>query len=245
LSSLGRAYPALDEGKVDRIMRKIVGLTLFAMLLVCGIAAASAFAESPLWLVDGVEASAGTASTITGLLTFTDLNTPLGVVSIHCEDSFDGTIGPNGVDEITEILNASGVKIGAELTGTAIICTNVSNCNELSEFWPDGLPWDTQLELSGTNVVDDFTALGTGGEVGFEVRCAVLGVAITDLCGKVLTTSTIEQMEALPASDLLRLVNEEGFLCTLNATETGHLEGEGLIEAGGLVLTVSGDGITD
>jgi hypothetical protein len=225
-------------------MRKLVGLTLFAMLLVCGIAAASAFAESPLWLVDGVEATAGTASTVTGLLTLTDLNTPLGVVEIHCEGSFDGTIGPNGVDEITEVLNNAGVKIGTELTGTALICTNIQNCTELREVWPDGLPWGTQLELSGTNVVDSFTPL-TGTEVGFEARCAVLGVAVTDLCGKVLTTSTIEQMEALPASDLLGLFNEEEFLCTLSNTTSGHVVGEGLLEAGGLVLTISGDSITD
>jgi hypothetical protein len=226
-------------------MRKLVGLTLFAMLLVCGIAAASAFAESPLWLVDGVEAAAGTASTVTGLLTLTDLNTPLGVVEVHCEGSFDGTIGPNGVDEITEVLNTAGTKIGSELTGTPLICANVSNCTELREVWPDGLPWDTQLELSGANVVDSFIALGTGSEVGFEARCAVLGVAVTDLCSKPLTTSTIEQMEALPNSDLLGLFSEEGFLCTLNGTASGHVVGEGLIEAGGLVLTISGDGITD
>jgi hypothetical protein len=122
-------------------MKKIhvVGLAMFAVFAFGAIAASSAFAEDR-WLIDEVAVSTLTSVQTSGTLLFTDLKAPIvGESGIECSFTLDGTVGPAGEDEITEVLTLGGVAWGkdnanSELEGAGALCTNVKNC-------PGALMW--------------------------------------------------------------------------------------------------------
>jgi hypothetical protein len=92
---------------------------------------------------------------------------------------FDGFVGPESLDLITEILDLAGNKIG-ELVGNGLLCLGLGTCveEEDAEWWPLKLPWKTEVELDLTD--------GTAWELFFgtawHVTCLVLGVASTNEC---------------------------------------------------------------
>lgn len=177
----GLGNRALDEGKVDQIMKKfhLIWLALVATVAFGAISAASASAEVALWLINGGDITALTTTTTTGSLNLIN-KTILGNITVLCEGIFDGSVGAEGEDEITKLLSLAGVEIPETLTaGTGLSCivdagSSLCATNELAEVWPMNLPWHTQLLLEGEGYKDE---LGTGSvngkEPGYHVFCTI------------------------------------------------------------------------
>jgi hypothetical protein len=216
---------------------QILGLALFAVFAFGAIAAASAFA-APEWLINGAAVTELTSVETKGSLNLTDTKTALGSVTVKCEGTLDGSVGPAGGDEITEVLNTAGVAI--KLGGTALLCTS-SQCSGTPEVWPENLPWQTQLELVGT-VIRDHIFTSTGGAPGYTSLCTII-LPIEDTCTG-LTSSLIENMGTESPADVLGIFNAESEKgnCSLGGTGTGVITGDGLITTlNGLALAVSGE----
>jgi hypothetical protein len=230
-------------------MRKIyiLGVALFALFAFGGVLASGASAET-VWLVsNALTALKEPAVVEEGLLKINVLNSLLGlVVEYECSGEFDGTIGPDGEDEITKVLDLNLKEIGAlGALGTGLDCTVLSapvictNAAKLLELWPDNLPWGTLIELMAVGEEEflDVIGLVNGNEkeLGFDFECENSGGTFTEgLCEGQLTAVLTNL-----ASDVLGVFLEQDRGCT-EAGTVEHWTGEGLIVlASGLSLQVS------
>ena len=175
--------------------------------------------------------------------------TVLGIkIDVVCSGVFDGSIGPNGADDITELLElTTGTRITNELVETSgILCTNTTNCPE-PLVWAFGLPWLTLTELmvDGTEefFVDLLTSTVAGQAIGYHIVC--MGSGLSDLCTTTeavakLTNEangTVDGEFSEPFTELagLKLAN-----CEMAGNEKGIVEGLGFILlTGGGSLAVS------
>jgi hypothetical protein len=212
---------------------KVLVMALAAVFAFSAVAASSSFAVVPKWFVSGVEAT-GNPVDSEGLLELSDTKAPIvGLSTIHCEGVLIGTVSTEGADLVTEVLTGT-VKVGTELSGTALKCTAVAGCEPGTdiEVWVDNMPWHTQLELVNGVVYDTLFGSGAEKEPGYEVLCLVFGVNVVDLCeGKL--SGVVENM--VGESDVLTTFTEAvetalGQLaqCTLGGAESGVIVGEGL-----------------
>jgi hypothetical protein len=215
-------------------MRKtyLLGLVLVAMLAFSAVSAVTASAEPALWAVDGVSVTSLVPVDTEGLLFLTDLKAPfVGSAEVHCEVGIvlDGSVGPEGEDEVTEVL-LNGVK--SEL----VTCKPIKGCEAGMEVdvLPLGLPWLTQLELMEvggvTLILDKLLNNGTI-EAGYAIDegCLVLGIDTKDSC-KGPTSADIENMPA--ELDVLAIYGEavesEKTVCEVGGVGSGDVAGEGL-----------------
>lgn len=206
------------------MLRKI----LFAMLAVVAfsaVASTGAYAEETLlaeWLEDGASLVSKEPVTVTTNLTLRDKETIAGSAALLCRLVMDGTVGPNGEGEITEILNAKNeaVSVGG-LSGLALLgtgaasgegseCVSVETCaagtaasNTL--VWFIGLQWRffVYLHVAISRYLWTFFAAGAG-NISIELLCLVLGINTEDTCaspGNRLEFETLNdpEMAALPA----------------------------------------------
>jgi hypothetical protein len=220
---------------------QILFLTALAIFAFSAISAASAFAVNPEWLIDGAAVAATTSVEEPFQLTITDLGAP-GAPAIRCEGAFDGTVGPEGKDEITEVLNIKLEKVSSTLgSGTIMLCASAKTCEGESEFFPKNLPWLTQLKLVGAG--DDNETITT---IGVEVVCKVLGITVTDEC-TLKDLGVLENMLGEIPPDVLEILNLVGVgACSVGGASQLDVEGFVLISAlEGLSLTVSGDEVTE
>lgn len=220
-------------------MRKthILGLTLFAVLAVSAISAASALADSThLWLVGGTAVTTTLSIASTGELELSDLKAIAGLAAtVLCSGILDGTVGATGADTITEVLTLTGGATSTTpLSGTPLLCTNISNCGT-PEVWALNLPWKTQLELSGSTWIDDITTTNGDLLVGWEVLCKATGIA--DDCEIALAQPTIENM--VGEGVLATFAEENAGECELSKALTGDVHGSGLITSSEGALSVS------
>ncbi|HEY5194649.1 MAG TPA: hypothetical protein VIJ39_12355 [Solirubrobacteraceae bacterium] len=202
-------------------MKKIhvLGLAVFAVFAVFAfgaVAASASFgAEVPQWLVSGATIALGTEVKTTlemeagNLLLVEDMKAP-GAPDILCEvTKATGVLLSNGADKQT--------------TGECIKPVDDKKvCTEIS-VKPVHLPWTTQL----LSTSEDGITAGTGGLPGWEVKCTVLGIPVTDICetagGKTLLSTTedglidVEFMETETAA--------EEAVCSLNKEKSGLVFG--------------------
>jgi hypothetical protein len=176
----------MGSKKKSRATKKfqLVGVALVAVFAVLGMAVALASAAPVFllaeWLINGVAIAAGTTHPTDSEgseILFEE--TILGIkIDVLCSEIFDGTVGANGADMITELLALAG---GAAISLTnALLCTNSANCPEPLVVWIN-LPYKTTLELmeeEGNFFADLFE--GTGGAPGFEFEC--MGSGASDTC---------------------------------------------------------------
>jgi hypothetical protein len=228
-------------------MRKIhvLGLALFAVFAFSVVAAgsASALEELPVWLINNAAVLTLTSVMSTGTLLLTDLKTLVGAVTVECTGEFDGTVGPNGEDETTEVLSG-GAKIGSNLEGTALLCKSVAGCENNAtdiELWIDNLPFLTQLLLMliGTeiDILDHWVGTKAAKNLpGYEIRCLVGGLTVVDLCeAKEESGALLENMPLSPENDVLAIFSnpdngvEELGECEQGGANSGEVTGEGLI----------------
>jgi hypothetical protein len=220
-------------------MKKIhlFGLAIVAMLVFSGFAAVSASAETTLlaeWLIGGAAITTLTSVETTGTVEAIN-KTFLGTAKILCEGAVDGSIGPNGEGEVTEVLQA-GVSQGAVLVAPAMDCTGDAICSGLVEMWAENLPWLSRLVLmeNGTILGELYEGTPAGTKPAYDMFCSNVG--INNLC-EGLATSLMEN----GASDVIGLAipGSEVATCSLG---TGEGAGEGLgATLTGSVLSVSSE----
>ena len=172
---------------------QVVLLALVAVFAFSAVLSASAVAETTLlaeWLKTATPVTASLAAETTGSFTLIHLN----LAKTTCTGSFVGTVGADGVGQITEMLNAAKQKIRVGLTGTGEIlsCTNVENCGS-GEVVPVDLPWNTILYLMESGSFLNLIFSSGAGAPGYEVSCTVLGIKVEEKCtGE--TSTTINNM---------------------------------------------------
>jgi hypothetical protein len=209
----------------------VVLMALVAVLAFSAVLSASASAEETLlaeWLIGGAPVTVLTSVTTTGPVTLITLVLGVAAVEILCEGIFDGSIGPNGEDEVTEVLTLGGVAIGSELVGTSLICLTVKETTACgpagseADLWVDELPWHTELQLMVTlgTILDIFL------NGGYHVQC-LFGQKQENLCkgagaSATLTNNTTE-------GDVLGAFDTAGNVpCTIGEGMQSSIDGEGL-----------------
>jgi hypothetical protein len=214
-------------------MKKIhaVVLALVALSAFGAISTTSAFAESE-WLIDGAVVNTATTASKKGLISWDILILGVLVIAADCEGMFDGTIGPGAADLITEVLNTAGEPTGTPLVGLALSCTvetsSFEECGkvgELAEVWPENLPWETKIELSGTSFLDDSAPI-----TAYEVRCPNGKENLCEGLVQAILTNGVADVN----DEFTEGTNE--FACS---TGVAHLIGTGLIEVTAKTLSVS------
>jgi hypothetical protein len=169
-------------------------------------------------------------------------------IAVNCSGIFDGSIGPNGADEITELLTlGEGAIPTTPLVEPGLVCTNVENCPE-PLVWLDNLPWLTLAELmeEGTEsfFVDLILPTVVGNNPGYHVDCmngtndlCTAAEAITQLTNE--ANGTVDGVFSESFTELagLKLAN-----CETAGNEQGIVEGLGftLLTGGGSLSISSG-----
>jgi hypothetical protein len=156
---------------------EIVWLVLVTAFASSVIATAVASAETTLlaeWLDGGASITALASTETTEILSLND--TSNGSV-VFCELVLEGSVGPNGEGEITELLTTGGVAV----TLTApLLCKRGAVCEESAtdiEASPEGLPFHTLLFLAENGSFLDLII-----KASFNMTCLVLGIKISDEC---------------------------------------------------------------
>ncbi len=231
----------------------IIGLTLFAAIVLGAFSASSAFAVSQ-WLVEGKTLAAPVAAETEGLLElvkYTEANSLVILTIIHCEGIFDGTIGLVGKDEITDLLNLSMEEIGSledSETALALECKVTfdagasTDCKEntIALVWVENLSlelgdtWLTNITLEGTTFDDSLTSNLAGQEPGYEVECEslFLGIKGTETCLGIALATLTNDLTTTPASVLGVFSNPEDgssllSTCSMTGVKSAAQIGEG------------------
>jgi hypothetical protein len=212
----------------------MIGVMLVAMFAF-GAVVASASAEVTLlaeWLINTVGVTTLTSVETKGKLLLTDLKAFGLTAGVDCNGAFDGSVGPSGEDEITEVLTEGGVKTGTPLAegSVSLKCTadTGSACEATTdiEVWPLNLPWLSLAYLAEAGTFLDSAKSEAGTKViGYEVLCLVAGVNVSDECTQASGTSILTN----EATDVLGTFKEENTgNCTASKAFTGDIEGSGL-----------------
>jgi hypothetical protein len=188
-------------------MRKIYLIGLLALLVgaFSALSASSAFALTftlAEWLNNGNAITANESVDTEGELLFENV---LNGGAILCEGLFEGTVGANGADSITAVVNLAGATIASlDAAGSTggIVCSGVKICETGSEIWPVGLPFKTELNLDTED--GKFYDLILNAE--YAILCLFLGGSIEELCvaaantfGEVINGTT--DVEALKSAE--------------------------------------------
>jgi hypothetical protein len=183
----------------------IVAFALFAVCAFSALSVASAFAGE--WLVNGAPLTAPVKAETEGELELKLIEGEATALSaVLCSGILDGTIGPNGTDEISELLNLEMVAISlTALSGTALSCNvfstsgGLADCilNTLASVWAVNLPWNTKIELMTNGEVLDIITK----EPGYSVQCETpLGLIEETCTGN--TSAVLTNAATTPASVL-------------------------------------------
>lgn len=157
-------------------------LALVAVFAFSAVAAATASAEATLlaeWLILGAGVTTLTSTEALGKILLEDT---VFKAAVECEGTFDGSVGPNGEDETTEVLTEAtkeAVTLAKPFT-TANGCKIVSGCESTQpvEVAPEELPWHTLLYLvESTGKFRDLV-----GKASYSVKCRILFITSTDEC---------------------------------------------------------------
>ena len=145
-----------------------------------------------------------------------------------------GTVGPKGEDEITEVLNLSGVAISlSALSGEALSCTEQSVCEE-PLVWAVHLPWKTELDLvelvgAKKTAFADLTLSSGAGEPGWYVECMKTLTKPTDECTASQDDSEMEAegsgVMGTFSTEITESMGGKLATCSQSKEETGVIEG--------------------
>lgn len=169
-----------------------MGVALVAVLSFGVFVAASASAAPTFllaeWLVNGVAIAEGVElnTESTGELLLEDTKTALGASAVNCSGILLGTVGFDGLDVVSEVLNLAKEAISTTaLSGLALECVKETTCTT-PLVWAVHLPWSTLLELveDGTEVFfADLILPGPSGlQPGWYVQCDGVITEPTDEC---------------------------------------------------------------
>ncbi len=238
-------------------MRKFqwFGIAVAAVLLF-GVAVASSASAATIfllaeWLVNGKSIAEGESFTVEsrGTLLLEDLKTLLGASSMECTGTLLGWIGPDGLDLISEVLNATNEPISSTpLSGLPLECKTEKTCEE-ALVWPVLLGWETLLELWEQGSENGFVVLITpeSTSIGWYVLCEKTITKPTDEC----TSTSSSVLLGLSGTTLTetfseaftRLMEESLIECTQSKEKSGIIEsvGAGTITSPGVTLSASSE----
>ena len=235
---------------------QVLAIALLALFAFGALTATSAMATTLLaeWLVTGAAVTTQLGVTSSGELLLEDTKVPIiGKASVLCSGFFDGWVGPNSLDFISEVLNLSGVaESNTPLSGESLNCTAQTGCETSTTVlvWPVGFPAQTEVELieQGTEKLFGDFITPNSGEIGYEITdCLVLGIAMEDEClsPHAAAQLTLEGTTLLGKFSLAftTLVGLKEASCTQSKEESGVVEGEGsftLTEGGELSASSEG-----
>jgi hypothetical protein len=227
----------------------ILAAALVAAFAVTVVVVASASAVEfllALWLDGGAPVSAELLLENEGELELVTLNGGgFGVVAkVLCSGILDGSVSPESLDFISELLTLAGVAVPlTALTGTALLCTNIQNCTE-PEVWAANLGWETEVELMVDGTETFFVDLILNG--GWYAQCLVLGITTSETCTSTETAVLLtneangtvdgEFSDAFQTLAGLKLGN-----CTVGGAETAEVNGLGITLESGVTLSVSSE----
>ncbi len=236
----------------------VVAVLLFGVAVASSASAATTFLLAE-WLVNGKPILEGESFNVesSGTLLLEDKKTLLGASSVECTGSLMGWVGPDGLDLISEVLNASGAAVSSTpLSGTALECKEEKVCEE-ALVWPLGLEatggkgWETLLELWEQGSENGFVVLitpeTTGHNPGWYVLCektitkpvdectSPAGAVSLGLSGTTLTGSFTEAFTLLMEQELAE--------CTQSKEKSGLVEsvGAGTITSAGNTISASSE----
>lgn len=219
-------------------MKKIhlIGMALVAVFAFGAVMVSSASAVSQ-WLVGGKTVLTLTSVSVEGALTLTTLVLGINVASVECPGIIDGSVGPAGENEETELLNAAGEAISTTpLTGLSLVCTSLGGecpTTGSAEVWPLNLPWLSQLELMAAGTLEWLSHLfGNGaGEPGYEVVCLTsTGTVQAENSCTGLSSGALEMMTGPDPLIIYSAAEEtEKATCSTGGSGAGDLEGTGLL----------------
>ncbi len=241
-----------------------VGVALLVILAFSAMGVASSATAAVVfllaqWLRNGVGITETLLALIEGEQLFENKNAPVikKPASITCSWKYDGTVGPDGADEITEllILVAEELVSATPLTGKFLTCTKGTGdevCETGSKVWAVNLSVLTLLVLWEEGGVSGFADLLTphtgGGNPGWYIECKTALVTLSEEC----TTPELvaEQVnvaggvESVYSEAFTLLMEGKLMLCTGNNEETGVITGSGIVTSlpGGGTLTASSEG---
>jgi hypothetical protein len=226
----------------------LLGVVLVAVFAFAALTAASASAVTFLlaeWLVGGLPITADLNVEATGELELEETILGLKIVAV-CSGILDGTIGPNGLDVISELLTLDGLTVISlvPLVEPGLGCTNGSNCPE-PLVWAVHLPWESLLELmeEGTEVFFADLIFSSGaGNPGWYVAC--MGSGTSDECtvaeGVSEKTNEGSNVDTLFSEAFTELAGLKLANCVTGGNEVGLVTGLGTISlVGGGTLAVS------
>jgi len=163
----------------------VLGITFLA-IFAFGVLTASASAVTFLkaqWLFNGAAVTGTLLTESAGELELINSNGgKLGVaVKVLCSGIFIGTVGPEGLDWTSEVLNLEKVATSlTELSGTQNLkCIDTANC-ENPQVWPDGFPGESEAVLMVDGTEEFFVDLLFN--AGWYIECTILGSKIAELC---------------------------------------------------------------
>lgn len=192
-------------------MKKIhaLALALVAVFVFGAISVASASALE--WLIDGTSATSLISVENIGTLVIEDSKIGL---KMACKGVLDGSVGPAGEDEVTEIL-ASGV---ATSLAAPLVCEGSGGCSAPAELAGEGLPWHTKL----TGTTEDSIEKST-----YWSMCNVLGFLTEEECtltsSKWIVKNGAVDVEVAAGTKITPAAN-----CTIGGQGSGVQEFEGV-----------------
>ena len=236
---------------------QFMGVALLALFAFGALTEASASAVTTLlalWLAHGAPAETELLVEITGELLLEDSKVPIiGKATVLCGGTFDGWVGSNSLEYISEVLSATGVAISSTpLTGEPLTCTAQTGCETSTStlVWPVGFPVETEVELleqaGGPFFEDVIFPSGTAG-FGYEItNCLVLGISMEDECTSPLGTAELKlegtTLLGIFSQAFTELAEQKLALCTQSKEESGIVEGEGsFVLSGGSELEASSE----
>jgi hypothetical protein len=231
-------------------MRKIqlLGIALVAVCAFSALVTASAFALTfalAEWLEGGVAIAATKNVVAEGELLTANLSNGANYL---CSREFDGTVGANGVDEVTQILDLA-LKLIPSLdpgvAGTGLVCgvdtagEGAIGCKAGTELWPLNLPWKSELVLDTENGLFYDLVLLNASNLGpaYTILCLLkIGGEAEELCE--ITNDETWQQVANIATAVRPLGAVEPETNCGTGTANGLLENNTANEA--VILLVSG-----
>jgi hypothetical protein len=196
----------------------LIGVALGAMIVACAVLPGAAPALQ--WLLNHKGLATKVSVSSSGLLIFSDLAATGGALTVECESTDKGTVGPSEHDEITEI-KTEGCEFESGKNGA---------CEAEAEVTAAALnlPWLSLLLTVSETAVDKLTAPG-GKNVGWSVSCKVAGVLkVEDGC-----TSSASEANVFDLAVGVELFSEESapYSCTDGNRTSGMIVGPDLVES--------------
>jgi hypothetical protein len=141
---------SLTEGKSQRKKdrREMKNFQVFCVVLAAACVVGVAFVSSATaltyllaeWLESGAGLTATLLAEIPGELELSETLDDVDI-AVLCSGILDGDVGPNGADDITELLNSSEEEISPTgLVNEALACEDDEDCGE-ALVWALDLPW--------------------------------------------------------------------------------------------------------